>query len=480
MSFLNGLLVTVLGHLSHRSVGDLADEIERYGGRFSERMNSSVDVVVSTEEVADILHNPYKLQFFPELKDDVDFAITYSIPIVDDSYIDDCISRRSVLNTSDYLIEAFIVDVESRYKVKEDVPSNLDPRVQEIVNLLFDQQELDRSLVDMGMDVRKMKLVTEEHIRSAFRILKELEGNLQPGPNQSETEHEKDLSRMSEQFYSLIPHRGSTPVIKTTDAIKEKSKLLDSLTDIEIAQRLMSERGEEDLNMNPIDVNYRKLRCEINPLERYRSEYQLIEDMVNNTQSDEFDFEVEVDTVFEIDRAGEEERFEPYKKLPHHRLLWHGSRLTNYIGILSQGLRIAPPEAPVTGYFLGKGIYLADMVSVSSQYCHASKDHPYGFLLLVDSALGRSFQLAHGKFIGKEDLDEAGFHSVKCWGTKGPDPGYDTQTQDGTIVSLGKEVNTGVPVSELVHNEIVLYDPSQARMKYLVKLKFNFPDKMSI
>lgn len=26
------------------------------------------------------------------------------------------------------------------------------------------------------------------------------------------------------------------------------------------------------------------------------------------------------------------------------KLLWHGSRLTNWGGILSQGLRIAPPE----------------------------------------------------------------------------------------------------------------------------------------
>ena len=30
-------------------------------------------------------------------------------------------------------------------------------------------------------------------------------------------------------------------------------------------------------------------------------------------------------------------------------------------GILSQGLRIAPPEAPVTGYMFGKGVYFADM-----------------------------------------------------------------------------------------------------------------------
>ena len=29
-----------------------------------------------------------------------------------------------------------------------------------------------------------------------------------------------------------------------------------------------------------------------------------------------------------------------------------GSRLTNFVGILSQGLRIAPPEAPATGYMV--------------------------------------------------------------------------------------------------------------------------------
>lgn len=35
-------------------------------------------------------------------------------------------------------------------------------------------------------------------------------------------------------------------------------------------------------------------------------------------------------------------------------LLWHGSRLSNWVGILSKGLRVAPPEAPVTGYMVGR------------------------------------------------------------------------------------------------------------------------------
>ena len=55
--------------------------------------------------------------------------------------------------------------------------------------------------------------------------------------------------------------------------------------------------------------------------------------------------------------AGESERFQ--KSLHNQQLLWHGSRTTNFAGILSQGLRIAPPEAPVTGYMFGKGVYTA-------------------------------------------------------------------------------------------------------------------------
>ena len=64
---------------------------------------------------------------------------------------------------------------------------------------------------------------------------------------------------------------------------------------------------------------------------------------------------------FEIDRKGEKERFNP-DKLDNKKLLFHGSRFSNFVGILSSGLRIAPPEdleAPCNGYNFGKGIYLA-------------------------------------------------------------------------------------------------------------------------
>lgn len=107
-----------------------------------------------------------------------------------------------------------------------------------------------------------------------------------------------------------------------------------------------------------------------------------VETYVHNTHAKTHDaYTLEVLDVFSAAREGEDARFAPFSTLDNRRLLWHGSRLSNWVGILSQvrraapracvqcarndatcppqGLRIAPPEAPVTGYMFGKGVYFA-------------------------------------------------------------------------------------------------------------------------
>ena len=69
-----------------------------------------------------------------------------------------------------------------------------------------------------------------------------------------------------------------------------------------------------------------------------------------------------------------------------------GQRLSNWCGILSGGLRIAPPEAPVTGYMFGKGVYFANMSSKSANYCFASRDAPTGVMLLCEVGLGTQYE----------------------------------------------------------------------------------------
>jgi poly [ADP-ribose] polymerase 2/3/4 len=97
-------------------------------------------------------------------------------------------------------------------------------------------------------------------------------------------------------------------------------------------------------------------------------------------------YQLELVDLFSLKSEVEDIRYT--KDIGNKMLLWHGSRLTNFVGILSQGLRIAPPEAPVTGYMFGKGVYFADMSSKSANYCFTSKENITGILLLCEVALG--------------------------------------------------------------------------------------------
>lgn len=55
--------------------------------------------------------------------------------------------------------------------------------------------------------------------------------------------------------------------------------------------------------------------------------------------------------------------------------------------ILKTGLRIAPPEAPVTGWLFGKGMYFANVIGKSAAYCQMTGDGDYGVLALLEVAL---------------------------------------------------------------------------------------------
>jgi len=116
-------------------------------------------------------------------------------------------------------------------------------------------------------------------------------------------------------------------------------------------------------------------------------------------------------------------------------LLWHGSRLTNFVGILSQGLRIAPPEAPVTGYMFGKGVYFADMSSKSANYCFTSRDNDTGILLLCEVALGNMNEKYHADYYASNL--PAGKHSTKGLGRTVPNPANAVSISDGVVIPMG-------------------------------------------
>ena len=133
---------------------------------------------------------------------------------------------------------------------------------------------------------------------------------------------------------------------------------------MKITTKLLASNEDDDLDI--VDQNYKKLGCTIEALDKKSKDFNLISDYLHNTKES---WKIDIDEVYKIDRPSEEKSYN--KKMKNKMLLWHGSRIANFVGILSQGLRIAPPEAPVSGYLFGKGIYLADMIDKSAGYCRS-------------------------------------------------------------------------------------------------------------
>jgi poly [ADP-ribose] polymerase len=256
--------------------------------------------------------------------------------------------------------------------------------------------------------------------------------------------------------------------------MKERMDMLEMLADLEIAAGLLGDRRSVG-PMNPLDAQYLQLATDLVPLEADSQPAQLVRSYVQNTHSTlHSDFGLEVEHVFAVQRSGEEEAFSKFQCLRNKRLLWHGSRLSNFAGIISQGLRIAPPEAPHSGYMFGKGIYFADMVSKSATYCHPHLSDNRILMLVSEVALGEVNEEAFGKYLTKQDLDSLGRHSTKGLGRLAPASTGDKvfDPRDDTVLPLGKEAATGVHSCELDHNEYIVYDTRQARQRFLVQLRY--------
>ncbi len=128
--------------------------------------------------------------------------------------------------------------------------------------------------------------------------------------------------------------------------------MLNNLLEIEIAYSILKTDSNKE-NEDPIDAHFKKLNCDMHVLDHDSEEFKRLIDYVSNTHAaTHSSYKLRVHDIIKIDRHGEKSKYEKFKSLHNKRLLWHGSRLTNYAGILSQGLRIAPPEAPSTGYMV--------------------------------------------------------------------------------------------------------------------------------
>ncbi|CAL9164864.1 poly [ADP-ribose] polymerase 1-like isoform X1 [Musa acuminata AAA Group] len=347
--------------------------------------------------------------------------------------------------------------------------SQLAPQLMDLMKMLFNVETYRAAMLEFEINMSEMPLgkLTKKNIQKGFEALTEIQ-NLVCNSDYDPAIKESLIIDASNRFFTLIPSI-HPHVIRHEDDVKAKVKMLEALQDIEIASRLVCFDGDDD---ESLDDKYKKLRCDITPLLHDSEDYQLVEKYLLNTHAPTHkDWTLELEEVFALEREGEFDKFAPRRDtLQNKMLLWHGSRLTNFVGILSQGLRIAPPEAPATGYMFGKGIYFADLVSKSAQYCYVDKKDPVGLMLLSEVALGEIYELKKATYM---DKPPKGKLSTKGLGKTVPLESEHVKWKDEVVVPCGRPVPSSVRASELLYNEYIVYDTAQVKMQFLLKVRFH-------
>jgi len=358
--------------------------------------------------------------------------------------------------------------------------SKLVQPLQDLMKLIFNQQFMSNAMTAMNYNANKMPLgkLSKRTLEQAFQTLKDLSAHIIDGvPG---TSHQ-DVENLSNLYFSLIPHdfgRNRAPIISTEQLLRNETELLESLSDMKLADEIMksAKKGASDgerESLHHYDRQFNSLgMTEMTPLKHSTKEFKMLAAYLKESKGATHAMSYEIEEIFRIERNGEEERFgsSDYAKLTkkNRRLLWHGSRATNFGGILSQGLRIAPPEAPVNGYMFGKGVYLADMSSKSAGYCCPHNSGGSALLLLCDAELGDPMlELTNAEYNAGDLAKKNG--SLTTWGKgrTGPSKWKDASCVHKTLkgvkmVSLGcRFISTA---NMLIQHSLILLIPQEIPM----------------
>jgi poly [ADP-ribose] polymerase len=326
--------------------------------------------------------------------------------------------------------------------------STLEPEVQQLMQLIFNQQYFNATMSSLNYDANKLPLgkLSKATILRGFQALKDLSALIDDQSLAADygMAYGPAVEQLSNTFYSLIPHafgRNRPPVINDQQMLKREIELLESLSDMKDAALIMKTEKAAADDIHPLDKQFQGLKMqEMTPLDRTGTEYTQLHNYLQESRGSTHGHQYTVESIFRIERQGEYDRFDNSdfgKMSQNRRLLWHGSRCTNFGGILSSGLRIAPAEAPVSGYMFGKGIYLADMASKSANYCCSSLSGGTALLLLCEAELGDpQHELTSSYYNAGEDAKKKGMVSTWGKGRTGPSKWKDASCVNPSLAGV--------------------------------------------
>lgn len=376
----------------------------------------------------------------------------------------------------------------------------LSEELQELMRFLFDAGNMKKSMASQNYNYNKLPLgkLSRSTIEKGYLALKEL-GDVILNHKLAQEKHKQSLTAafndLSSQYYTIIPHdfgRNRPTPINSEAQLRVEMDLVETLGNMQISNEILKDteypKDQQGNSTHPLDAQMRSLKLqEVISLDRKSVEFGHLESYLNHAKDGYcLSSDTSIQNIYRISRSEEIDRWiaggydaEGMKtKLvkDHRRLLWHGSRGCNFGGILSQGLRIAPPEAPANGKAFGKGIYLADRASKSAAYCDPWTSGQTGLLLLCETQLGDpAYVRRDHEYNAADSMRKKGLISTKMAEnpanepSKWMDAGVANAELSGTVMPDHK---IKLPSANGNPNEYIVYDVAQIKIRYVFMLKW--------
>jgi ankyrin repeat protein len=356
------------------------------------------------------------------------------------------------------------------------VPTSLQPSVAAAMKVVTDVKlyHLQFQSFQINVEVLNFSNIPHSMIEEAETVLKEISRRnkkLSGGKVTDTTEMltlKQEVMDLSSRYYELIPKLGYEnvlipPIVNDHD-LKANFDLLHTLRNVEAASKMLLGAKLREKVVSPLDYIVSSMQLRLEAVETESAEHQLLAKYVvaGGHSMDK------VASIIRVERSSEADRIKQWSDVKNRKLLWHGSTNANFVGILSQGLKIAPREAPAIGWMFGKGLYFADYMTKSLGYTESGASH--SFILLCEVVLGKMHTPDHSQTTSKAPK---GCMSTYAEGYSGPDFSQSVYLKDGVEVPCGEVVNYEYSDKKprLVSNsEYIVYDESQVRIRYLVHL----------
>jgi poly [ADP-ribose] polymerase len=326
--------------------------------------------------------------------------------------------------------------------------SQLHAGVQRLVRYIYDEataaltSTVAAKITANGIET-PLGILTVVQIEKGEKILADMYDIFQ---NQKGKKRDDGLEQLSGDFYTAIPHRiGRTrqaiaaAVINTLEAFDQKQSTLQLMKDM----LQVNGEGGSVLFDAKVDTEYEALKCQVGWLDSDSPQYREIAEYVVKSQIKSKT--IKVKNVYTLRRDSEWAEFTD--SIGNQKPLFHGSRIQNWVGILSRGILL--PKIVVSlgvhrtdAGWLGHGIYFGDAACTSKFYASPGR-HKTSFMAVARVALGKMKD-----------------YTKITYGLNAPPIGYDS--------CHGVRNQPGVS-SQFADDEYVIYTTRQQRLEYLVE-----------